>query len=137
MKQGGSYVRDTGDFLAKVKTAGEVRKGAILVTTDVVEIYPSIPHSEGLEIYPNKKVSTEEISKMTEFVLKNSLLEFASKFYKKVSGTAIRTKFAPPYACIFTDHNETEFLKAQDIKPWFWKRFIDDIFLYGQKVKRA
>ena len=26
------------------------------------------------------------------------------------------------------DHIETEFLKAQDIKPWFWKRFIDDIF---------
>ena len=26
------------------------------------------------------------------------------------------------------DHIETEFLKTQDIKPWFWKRFIDDIF---------
>ena len=140
MKQGGSYVRDTGDFLAKVKTAGEVRKGAILVTTHVVEIYPSIPHSEGLdilkkqyEIYPNKKVSTEEIGKMTDFVLKNNLFEFASKFYKKVSGTAIRTKFAPPYACIFTDHNETEFLNAQDIKPRFWKRFIDDIFYMDRK----
>ena len=94
------------------------------MTTDVVEIYPSIPHSEGLdilkkqyEIYPNKKVSTEEIGKMTDFVLKNDLFEFASKFYEKVSGTAIRTKFTPPYACIFTDHNETEFLKAQYIKP--------------------
>ena len=21
-----------------------------------------------------------------------------------------------------------EFLKTQDIKPWFWKRFIDDVF---------
>ena len=33
------------------------------------------------------------------------------------------------------DHIETEFLKIQGIKPWFWKRFIDDIFSYGQKVK--
>ena len=25
-------------------------------------------------------------------------------------------------------HTETEFLKIQDIKPGFWKRFIDNIF---------
>ena len=23
---------------------------------------------------------------------------------------------------------ETEFLKFQEIKPWLWKRFVDDIF---------
>ena len=49
----------------------------------------------------------------------------------------IRTKSAPLYAYIFMDHIEKEFLKTQNIKRWFWKRFIDDIFLYGQKVKRA
>ena len=26
------------------------------------------------------------------------------------------------------DHIEKELLKTQDIKPWFWKRFTDDIF---------
>ena len=89
------------------------------------------------EKYPNnKKVSTENIGKMTDFVLKNNLFEFDSKFYKQISGTAIGMKFAPLYACIFMDHIETKFLKTQDIKPWFWKRFIY-IFLYGQKVKIA
>ena len=29
MKQGESHIRDTGDFLAKLKVAGEVPKGAI------------------------------------------------------------------------------------------------------------
>ena len=98
----------------------------MLVTADVVGLYPSIPHSEGFDIYkkqsenyPNKKVSTEDIVKMTDFVLKNNLFEFDSKFYKQISETAIGTKFAPPYACIFMDHIETEFLKTQDIKPWF------------------
>ena len=66
--------------------------------------------------------------KMDDFVLKNNLFEFNSKFYKQISGTAIGTKFAPPYACIFMDHVETELLKTQDMKPWFWKRFIEDIF---------
>ena len=26
------------------------------------------------------------------------------------------------------DHTETDFLKTQDINPWFWKRFVDSIF---------
>ena len=26
------------------------------------------------------------------------------------------------------DYIETEFLKTQAIKPWLWKRFLDDIF---------
>ena len=65
---------------------------------------------------------------MANSVFKNNLFEFDSKFYKQISGTAIGTKFAPPYACIFMDHIGTEFLKTQDIKPWFWKRFSDEIF---------
>ena len=32
MKQGESYIRDTGGFLAKLKAAGEVPKGAISVS---------------------------------------------------------------------------------------------------------
>ena len=67
---------------------------------------------------------------MADFVLTNNLFEFDSKFYKEISGGAVRTKFAPPYACIFIGHIETEFLKAQDVKHWFWKRLIDDIFFY-------
>ena len=82
-------------------------------------------------------MSTEDVGKMADFVLKNSFLGFGSKFSKQIPGTATGTKFAPPYACIFMDHSETKFLKTQDIKPWFWKGFIDDIFLYVQKMKRA
>ena len=89
MKQGESYIRDTGDFLAKLKAAGDVPQGAILLTADVVGLYLSIPHSEGLDILkrqyennPNKKVYTEDIGKMADFVLKNNLFEFDSRFYK-------------------------------------------------------
>jgi hypothetical protein len=38
------------------------------------------------------------------------------------------TKFSPPYACIFMDMVENEFLEQQEIKPWVWLRYIDDIF---------
>ena len=105
------------------------------MTADVVGLYPSIPRSEGLDIlkkqyenYPNKKESTEDIVKMADFILKNNLFEFDCKFYKQISATAIGTKFAPGYACIFMDHIETEFLKMPETNPCFSKRFIDDIF---------
>ena len=107
---------------------------------DVVGLYPSIPHSQGLNIlkkqyekYSNKKVSTDNIGKMADFVLKSNLFELDSKFYKQISGTAIGTKFAHPYACIFMDHIKTEFLKTQDIKPWFWKRLLMPFFYVDRK----
>ena len=95
MKQKESYIKETGDFLAKLIAAGEVVKGAILLTADAVGLYPSIPHNEGLHILKkqyekcaNKKVPTEDIAKMADFVLKmadvilkNNLFEFDSKFY--------------------------------------------------------
>ena len=41
---------------------------------------------------------------------------------------AIGTKFVPPHACIFMDYIEREFLKNEQIEPWIWFRYIDDIF---------
>ena len=73
--------------------------------------------------FKDKMVPTEDI-KMAYFMLKNNLFEFDYKFYQQISGTAIGTKFA----CIYTDHIETEFLKTQATNPWLCKRFIDDIF---------
>ena len=142
MKQGNSYIKDTGDFLEKLRVIGEIPKGASLVTADVVGLYPHIPHDEGLKVLRNqygkfidKTVPTEDIIKMTEFVLKKNLLEFNSKFYKQISRTIIGRKFAPPYACIFMDYIETKFLKSQEIKPWLWKKFIDDIFFHLGKYR--
>ena len=63
---------------------------------------------------------------MAEFVLKNNYFEFDSKVRKQISGTAIETKFAPTYMCIFMDKVEREFLDAENIKSWVWLRYIDD-----------
>ena len=83
MKQRNSYIKDTGDFLEKSRAIGEIPKGDILVTADVVGLYPSFPHDEGLKVLRNhydkfidKTVPTEVIIKMAEFVLKNNLFEF-------------------------------------------------------------
>ena len=40
-----SYVKDTNDFLKKLKDMDSFPEGAILVTIDVVGLYPHIPHN--------------------------------------------------------------------------------------------
>ena len=45
-----SYIRDSQNFLEKIKTSGSVPENAILVTTDVVGLYPNIPRQGGLKV---------------------------------------------------------------------------------------
>ena len=73
---------------------------------------------------------------MVEFVLKNNFFEFHTKVYQQISGTAIGTKFAPPHAYIFMDQLETNFLENQNLRPFVWFCYIDEIFFiwtHGEK----
>ena len=89
------------------------------VLDSAIYIYPRIPHTAGLAALRDaldnrqvKKIATEDLVKMAEFVLKNDYFEFNESIKQQISGTAIGTKFAPPYACIFMDKLETNFLKT-------------------------
>ena len=118
-----------------MKRIGKVPEGSFLVKADVVGLYPSIPHKEGilalkskLEEQTSSKIPTNDLVKLAEFVLKNNFFEFNNEIKPQISGTAIGTKFAPPYACIYMDKTETDFLKTQELQPFVWLRYIDDIF---------
>ena len=103
MQNGWSYIRGSGYFIDKMKRVGKIPEGSFLVTADVVSLYPSIPHNEGisalkqkLEEEPSTKIPTNDLVKLAEFVLKNNLFEFNDKVKQQISGTVIGTKFAPP-----------------------------------------
>ena len=135
MQKGKSYIKDSGDFINKIKSIENIPEGSILVTADAVGLYPSIPHEAGLnalretlESRENKFIKTEDLIKMASFVLKNNIFEFNGKVKQQISGTAIGTKFAPAYASIFMDKIENDFLKTQQNTPLVWYRFIDDVF---------
>ena len=137
MQSGKSYIKDSGHFLEKIKTLGCLPDNAILVTADVVGLYPSIPHQAGfialkeaLDKSLSEKIPTDDLIRMAEFVLSNS------DTFQQISGTAVSTKFAPPYACIYMDQVEQKFLPTQINQPLIWLRYIDDIFFiwtHGEK----
>ena len=54
--------------------------------------------------------------------------EFDEKPFKQVRGTAIETKFAPPYAIWFVADLEEKVLNAFEKKAMIWWRYIDGIF---------
>ena len=88
MQKGLSYIRDSEHFLEKIKTIGSVPENAVLATADVVGLYPNIPHQAGLKALKEalekrdiKKIPTEDLVKMAEFVLNNNIFEFNSKTY--------------------------------------------------------
>ena len=49
MQDSWSYVKDYGDFLKKIRNIGKIPEGAILVTANVIGLYPSISHEVSLE----------------------------------------------------------------------------------------
>ena len=72
---------------------------------------------------------------MAEFLLKNYYFQFSDN--QQISRTAIGTKFAPPYACVFMDQVESKFLQNQKFQPLVWSRYFDDIFFFGLMVKKV
>ena len=80
----------------------------ILRTIDVVELYTNIPHKVGLEAIrkalnrrEDQAISTDSLILLAECVLKSNVFEHNMRYFKQLNGTAIGTKFAPPYAILF------------------------------------
>ena len=124
MQRTWSYIKDSGDFIEKIKRISNIPNEAILVTADVVGLYPSIPQErnlkaleKALEKRDSIQISTSDLVKMAKFVLQNNYFEFNGEIKQQISSTAIGTKFAPPYACIFMDQTQIEFLKTQTHQP--------------------
>ena len=134
MQNGWSYIKDSSNFIKKTKHLKNIPDNAILVTADVVGLHPSILHEERLRALKEvldrreeKKISTGDLVKMVEFVLKNNYFEFNAQVKHQIFATAIGTKFAPTYVCIFMDETETQFLQTQEFQPFVWFRYIDKL----------
>ena len=87
---------------------GDIPGNALLVLFNVVDLYPHIPHEEGVEIMrrfldkrEGQSVSSESLCKLANIVLKHNYFELGKDVYHQILGTAIETKFYLHYANIF------------------------------------
>ena len=137
-----SYIKDTDDFIRRIRDIIDLPSVVLLITLDVVSLYHSIPHDFGLCALKNfllhrnlPVIVVKAIHNMTEMVLKKNVFEFNSECFLQISGTAIGTKIAPPYGNIVMSIFERKLLTGSCNKPLVWFRYIDDIFAiwtYGE-----
>ena len=81
MQRSWSYIKDSADFIEKIKRISNIPDDAILVTADVVGLYPSILHEFGwkaleeiLQKRDSIQISTSDLSKWLNFYFKIIIL---------------------------------------------------------------
>ena len=128
-------LEDTRDFVNHIQDLSDLPESSILVSSDVVGLFPHIPHEEGiktmaeyLETREDKTVSTKSLCDLASIVLKENYFELSSKIYHQKFGTAIGTKFALPYANLFMAGLEKCIFEKSGYHPHLWLRFLDNIF---------
>ena len=113
----------------------DLPESSILVSFDAVGLYPHVPHEAGietmakyLEIREGKTVSTKSLCDLASIVLNENYFELSNKIYNQKLGTAIGTKFVPPYTNLFMAGLEKHIFENSGYHPSLWLRFLDDIF---------
>ena len=66
-----------------------------------------------------ERFTKEFIIDSIKFILKKSNILFNSKMFNQVFGTAMATKYAPPYACLTIGYQEGTKLFTQELPKYF------------------
>ena len=139
-----SYIKDTNDFLNKLRSLPKLPSEIILCTVDVVGLYPNIPHEEGLSALrkrldnrKEKYISTDTLCDLAKVVLKNNIFKFSKKIFKQKRGTAIGTKFAPPYSILFMAELEEKIpVRKQILNLIYGGGILTIYFSFGSMEKK-
>ena len=128
--------RRLNEVLPRLEKTAQV----IIVTMDVIGLYPSIPIEDGIRATVEKLkghadnidtagVSIEDIEALLRLVLRNNYFKFGDTIYRQTKGVAMGNHLAPPLAIIFMDSLEQTMLQTAQVKPASYDRYVDDCLL--------
>ena len=130
-----SFLKDTTDFVQHIKNT-TVPPHSLLISIDVQSMYTNIDNVTGIQavrkaFHRNPKLSRpdDQIIQLLEIGLLRNDFTFNNQVYLQCSGTAMGKRWAPSYANLFMAEWEREVLPLCPLKPIFYKRFLDDIFI--------
>ena len=130
--------------MRKIKELGQHREGTILYAIYVVGLYPNTPHDKSLDFLKDfldsrvdKEVAKDTLIELAKLLLKNNIFEFSGKTCKQIRGTAICTKFVPPYAILFMATLREKILSKVKKKRTILWRYIDDIFFIWERGQES
>ena len=133
-----SFVKDSTDFINKIEAfnpQGPLPAGSLLVSWDVVSMFPNIDNNLGitavrkaLDSRQNKFPSTDCIVEAVEICLRVNNCQFFGKNFVQKHGTAMGPKNACSYADLAMGIIDEKAKFEGSLKPLLWWRYRDDIF---------
>ena len=133
-----SFVKDSTDFIKKIKHLSINPEGETLVSFDVSAVFTSIPVPVALQVIISKistctsftnvcKIPTEKFIKLLEFTLTNCIFCFNKKFYKQLQGAAMGSPVFPVIANIYMEHSESLAIPTSPTLVKWWFRYVGDV----------
>ena len=140
MQDSWSSIKESGDFLKKFKNIGKIPEGAILVTSDVFGLCPSISHGVGLEALRKRfnerdspKIPTENLVRVTYFVFLNSTVRLNSKNQEQLLAEILHLLMLVS-SCM---KERQRFLKIRNYNLSFGSISVTIYFLYELTEKKS
>ena len=132
-----SYIKDSFDFVRKIRSINKIPQNSYLVTLDVKSLYTNIDNTDGLEAMKekleerqNSSTKANTICLLMKLILTLNNFIFNGENYQQIKGTAMGTRAAPNYANIFMGKFEKTHIYESNWWEYlrFFCRFIDDLF---------
>ena len=70
---------------------------------------------------------------LIRMILTTNNFSFSNEHYLQKHGTAMGTHMAPSYANLFVGKFEEQAIDISVLKPFIWRRFIDDIVMIWKR----
>ena len=133
--------------LAEVVKDIKLEEDEVLVSHDVVALFPSIPIPEAMKIIRKRleedttlakrtNLSANDIIELLEFTMSTTHFSFKGKLYEQTFGTAMGSPVSVVVSNLYMEWWEQTALATSppELRPSVWKRYVDDCF---EKTKRG
>ncbi|XP_055714186.1 uncharacterized protein LOC129808437 [Phlebotomus papatasi] len=132
---GGYNVKDSFEFVERV-TSCEVPEGHIMISLDVVSLFPNIPRDLALQIveecWDAGRITTTIDKKLfleiLKFCLETSFFTFGDQHYSQMDGMPMGGPLSPIIADIVMDYAISKILENIPNRVICLTKYVDDIF---------
>ena len=136
--------KDSFTFIEEVKLVNVADK--FLILFDVKTLFTNIPLSDAINIAinlifensPNIKLTKRERRKLFRIATSETHFTFNGSVFDQIDSVAMSSSLAPALANLFMGFHEQNWIEqATNVKPIFYKMYVDDIFAVFESESHA
>ena len=133
---GKSYIKDSANFVQTLKSI-TLEPSDNIVSFDVEDMYPSLPRAEVLKEVSRlinlpqfePKTNKKALIKLCEICLSQMYFRVEDYYFEQKDGLFIGSPSSPPFAELYLQKLEREYIFSKPEPPKLWLRKVDDTFV--------